>query len=230
MLILAATLVPLSTAHSARAFHTPSIPLNWTTISPCAVDNPARILAADVTTQTANNTPAACVAACAARGFGYAGVEFANECHCGTGLVGALQPAPASDCDMACAGDPNVACGGPWRIQVYGFPALRPGSWVYQGCVVDGPGAPALPGASVLAFAPATLDLVDQCLQACARGGFAFAGVENGATCQCSESGPGAAAQKADEADCSSLCPLPGDAGFEFCGGVERLGVYKLVG
>ncbi|KAJ3010614.1 hypothetical protein NUW54_g2427 [Trametes sanguinea] len=80
-------LLLLSLAHSARAFRTQPIPLNWTTVSACAIDNPARIIAGDVTTQAAANTPAACVASCAAQGFGYAGVEFGNECHCGNGLV-----------------------------------------------------------------------------------------------------------------------------------------------
>ncbi|KAI8989921.1 hypothetical protein BD414DRAFT_414164 [Trametes punicea] len=216
-------------AQSACSFQTEAIPLNWTTLSACAVDNPARIIAGDITTQVANNTPASCVLSCASQGFGYAGVEFGNECHCGTGLVAVLQNAPVADCNMACTGNSNFSCGGPWRIQVYGFPALRPGSWAYQGCVEDTLAAPAFSASTTHTFTT-NLDLVDQCLQACSRAGATFAGVEDAAVCQCSNSGPVPEAQQTDDADCNSLCPLPGNAGFEFCGGVERLGVYKLLG
>ncbi|KAH9884963.1 hypothetical protein C8Q73DRAFT_660561 [Cubamyces lactineus] len=226
-----ASLLVLSLIHGARAFAPQTIPLNWTTLAACAIDNPARILAGDITTQVANNTAAQCVASCAAAGFGYAGVEFGNECHCGTGLVAPLEDAPATDCNTPCAGNSSFACGGAWRIQVYSFPALSPNSWEYQGCITDAPTAPAFDPASLTTHTFATnLDLVNQCLQACARDGAAFAGIENADVCQCSGGAPAAAAAPVSEAECNSLCPLPGAAGFEFCGGVERLGVYKFMG
>ncbi|OSC96386.1 WSC-domain-containing protein [Trametes coccinea BRFM310] len=226
---LTLVLLVLSLAHSARSFHTQTIPLNWTTVSTCAIDNPARIIAGDITTQATANTPAACVESCAAQGFGYAGVEFGNECHCGSGLVGTLQNAPASDCNMACSGNGNFSCGGAWRIQVYSFPALRPGSWAYQGCIADSLAAPAFTSSTTHTFST-NLDLVNQCLQACSQAGATFAAVEDAGVCQCSGSAPVPAAQKVAETACNSLCPLPGNAGFEFCGGVNALGVYKLVG
>ena len=114
-----ALLVLLYLARLTHAFATPAIPLNWISLSLCAVDNPARILANDITTQFANNTPAACVASCAAQGFGYAGVEFGNECHCGSGIQGGpIQTAPLTDCNIACTGNGSLSCGGAWRIQV----------------------------------------------------------------------------------------------------------------
>ncbi|KAI0737847.1 hypothetical protein C8Q80DRAFT_1276257 [Daedaleopsis nitida] len=227
LLSLSLILAPL-----ARAFQAPTIPLNWTTIAACAVDNPSRILANDITTQVANNTPAACVASCAAQGFGYAGVEFGNECHCGSGLADVVQPAPDGACDIACTGDARFACGGSWAIQLYSFPALRPGTWTYQGCVVDTPDAPAFAAPTTMNTFSSHLDLVNQCLQACARLGFTLAGVENAGQCQCSRAAAAKAGlqKAASEAECNSLCPLPGAAGFEFCGGVERLGVYKFTG
>ena len=115
---LVALVTMLSLARFAYAFAAAPIPLSWTTLASCAVDNPERIIAGDITTQSANNTPAACIESCAAQGFGYAGVEFGNECDCGTGLNDALQDAPDSDCDVACAGNSTLACGGSWRIQV----------------------------------------------------------------------------------------------------------------
>ncbi|KAM5542546.1 hypothetical protein V8D89_004005 [Ganoderma adspersum] len=226
---LAIVLVALALAHTARAFAPPSIPLNWTTLSPCAVDNPARILADDVTTVVDDNTPGSCITSCAALGFGYAGVEFGDECHCGTGLKAALDDGPAAVCDLACTGDVTLACGGAWSIQVYTVPALRPGSWAYQGCIVDTTATPAF-STSALQVVPSNLDLVNQCLQACAHAGFSFAGVENASECLCSNDGIATGAVAANETECSSVCPLPGDAGFEFCGGVERLGVFEFVG
>lgn len=125
MAFRAASFLLLALAHSARSFRPETIPLNWTTLAACAVDNPARILAGDVTTQVANNTAASCVTSCAAQGFGYAGVEFADECHCATGVVGPLEIAPDTDCNMGCAGDSTIACGGAWRIQVSSPPITR---------------------------------------------------------------------------------------------------------
>ncbi|KAI0721948.1 hypothetical protein C8T65DRAFT_692089 [Cerioporus squamosus] len=225
-----ALLVILFLARFAHSFATPFIPLNWTTLSACAVDNADRIIADDVTTQTTDNTPASCIESCAALGFGYAGVEFGNECHCGTGLDDAVESAPGSDCNVACVGDGTLSCGGSWRIQVYTFPALRPGAWAYQGCIANAPDAPAFTTDTSTQTFATNLDLVNQCLQACSRQSFTFAGVENAGTCQCSNGGIATDAQKVSEAECNSLCPLPGDAGFEFCGGVQRLGVFKFTG
>ncbi|KAM5534216.1 hypothetical protein V8D89_012123 [Ganoderma adspersum] len=244
---LAILLVALALAHTTRAFAPLSISLNWTTLSPSAVDNPAWILTVDVTTVIDDNTPGSYITSCATLGFGYASVEFGDECHCGRGLKAALD-------DSSAAADPTLACRGAWSIQVrtvlslletricemrltdvssmqvYTVPALRPGSWAYQGCIVDTAATPAF-STSVLQVVASNLNLVNQCLQACAHTGFSFAGVENASECLCSNDGITAEAIAANETECSSVCPLPGDAGFEFCGGVERLSsVFKFVG
>ena len=88
---------------------------------------------------------------------------------------------------------------------------------------------PAFADAALQAPFATNLDAVNQCLQACAKLGFGFAGVEDAGACQCASS-LASDAQAASEAECDSLCPLPGDAGFEFCGGVDRVGVYKFTG
>ncbi len=122
-------LVPL--VRPALSFSPPPIPLNWTAVLPCASDTPARVLTNVRTHTLANNTPAACIALCAAAPspteYTYAGVEYADECHCGTGLA-SPEAAPAAECDMPCAGDADLACGGPWRIQVR---AAHPSLHVY---------------------------------------------------------------------------------------------------
>ncbi|KAH9854861.1 WSC-domain-containing protein [Lenzites betulinus] len=216
-------------APSALSFNPPDIPLNWTTAFACAVDVGSRIIANDVTVQDSNNTPASCIERCDAQNSIYAGVEFSNECHCGTGLKGTPQAAPTSDCNMACTGDADLSCGGSFRIQVYKSPALPLGASNLQGCFVDTPATPAF-GAPVVHHTFATnLELVTQCIEFCGHIGYTFAGVEAGEDCQCSFGlAPGALVT--DESECNSLCPLPPGDGQEFCGGVERLMVYRYQG
>ncbi|GLB35519.1 putative protein xylosyltransferase activity [Lyophyllum shimeji] len=61
-----------------------------------------------------------CADACAKAGFSYAGIEFRNECWCGTSTQ--LQNSairPDSDCGMACIYNYFERCGGPDRMSVY---------------------------------------------------------------------------------------------------------------
>ena len=89
----------------------------------CAVDTPTRVLADDVTTQNANPWVPACINQCAAEGYHYAGVEYGDECYCGTGYAGGVAPpvANTSDCNIPCAGDYSHACGGSWRMEIFTF-------------------------------------------------------------------------------------------------------------
>ncbi|KAI0650915.1 WSC-domain-containing protein [Trametes meyenii] len=211
------------------AFDGPDLPLNWSTVFPCAVDFGSRVIVGDITVQDPNNTPAACIERCDAQNFIYAGVEFSNECHCGTGLKGTPQSAPTTDCNMACSGDADLSCGGSFRIQIYKSPALPGGGWGLQGCFVDTLESPAF-GAPVVHHTFATnLELIDQCIDFCQHIGYPFAGVEAGEDCQCSF-GFADGVLAVDDSECNSLCPLPPGDGQEFCGGVQRLMVYRYDG
>ena len=61
----------------------------WAQAQVCIEDSvTSRILEDDTLVPLgAANTPLACTAACDAMGFSFAGVEFATECHCGTGFT-----------------------------------------------------------------------------------------------------------------------------------------------
>jgi hypothetical protein len=50
-----------------------------------------------------------------------AGVEYISECYCGSSYRDNTLPpvAPVTQCQYACAGDPNLTCGGSWGIQLY---------------------------------------------------------------------------------------------------------------
>lgn len=96
------------------------IPNYWLTIYPCAVDNASRILNDPIVEYVANNTPYNCLEHCSSLGYLYAGVEYSDECYCGTGIdVTSIQGAPDDECNMPCSGDSTQTCGGSWRMQVY---------------------------------------------------------------------------------------------------------------
>ena len=112
------TALPTTQATSAE------LPDDWSVAIPCAVDNPNRVLADVVVSYLPNNDPYVCVSECIAQGYAYAGVEYGDECYCGTGYVGGATPPSAniSDCDILCAGSYYYYCGGSWRMQIYTAP------------------------------------------------------------------------------------------------------------
>ena len=124
----------------------------------CYTDNvTARTLSNAVNMNGANSIEA-CTTACYNAGFPYAGVEYANECYCGSALQNGGGPAPDGDalCNMACSGNANETCGGSDRLNMYQYngqlpsqPTQNPpssgsnvspvesglpGSWHYAGC------------------------------------------------------------------------------------------------
>lgn len=103
----------------------PKLPKDWSVVSECAVDTTTRVLANSIVSVfNTSNTPAFCAAHCEANGYNYAGVEFADECICGTGFTdGAVPPGSATwdpwECNMPCTGDSSTLCGGIWRVQIF---------------------------------------------------------------------------------------------------------------
>ena len=114
------TLIVITSVRSVLSFDPPEVPLGWTTVYPCAVDFPSRILTKVNTTVSAMTTVKGCIELCDASGYNilYAGVENGNECHCGTGLAAAPEQVDVSECSTPCSGDFGLSCGGSWRIQV----------------------------------------------------------------------------------------------------------------
>lgn len=97
------------------------LPEGWSVKMACAIDNANRVLSDVTVTYLPTTTPESCAASCAAKGFTFAGVEYSDECYCGTGFLDGVAPPAASigDCDFPCAGDATQMCGGSWRIQLY---------------------------------------------------------------------------------------------------------------
>ncbi|KAJ7500614.1 glycosyl hydrolase catalytic core-domain-containing protein [Mycena galericulata] len=108
-----------ATAIQERAV-TKTLPAGWSYVG-CEVDVGNRILVA-ANQVSATNTPQTCITFCSGQGFTMAGVEYSQECWCGSSYnpsAGTVQSAPDSDCASACTGDSTQTCGGASRIQVY---------------------------------------------------------------------------------------------------------------
>ncbi|KAI0065291.1 WSC-domain-containing protein [Artomyces pyxidatus] len=71
-----------------------------------------------------NVTVESCTAECQSEsfdtGFTVAGLEFGQECWCGTQIAPGLS-LPQSACDQACVGNSSEVCGGPNALEVYVF-------------------------------------------------------------------------------------------------------------
>ncbi|PPR05178.1 hypothetical protein CVT26_012264 [Gymnopilus dilepis] len=169
-----------------------------------------------------------CIAFCSSGGFIFAGVEFGD---CDSTIQVPSQPAPATDCDMACSGNPAELCGGPVRVNVFQSNATAPvivqsvtqgtGVWSFEGCFTDSVAARTL-GTGVNIPGGTT---AESCTAACqAAGGFTFAGLENGHECWC-DNAIHDPAQRVADADCKELCQ---STHFEFCGNANRVAVYEF--
>ena len=70
----------------------------------------------------ANNTGMtveSCVNFCQASGATYAGLEYAQECFCGSSLASTAVTADASSCNMLCTGNSKEFCGSTSILNVY---------------------------------------------------------------------------------------------------------------
>ncbi|CAE6521138.1 unnamed protein product [Rhizoctonia solani] len=104
-------------AHFRRAA---AIPTGWEAKG-CVTDAEAnRVLSAHHT--DTDLTPSSCIKSCAASGYKLAGTQFGKECWCGNTLNTAGGAGQSSNgCDMPCAGNPSVICGGNYRLNLYTF-------------------------------------------------------------------------------------------------------------
>ena len=61
-----------------------------------------------------------CVAFCGGQGWGFAGLEYSQECWCGDAVVnGAAKTGGDGSCQMPCTGDVGTLCGGWAMIDIY---------------------------------------------------------------------------------------------------------------
>lgn len=189
-----------------------------------------------------------CTTAC--QGYAYAGMEYSQECYCGNSLSagsvladGGADP-NANGCSMTCGANTTEYCGGPNRLSLYhtndtapSSPTTNPtptptggpvipqtvGTWTYYGCVSDGVNGRTLNGN--LNPIPAAQNSVENCTTACQ--GYVYAGMEYSGECYCGNSFNGGAlvaGTTPDATGCNMVCSANST---EYCGGPNRLSVYK---
>ncbi|TCD62192.1 hypothetical protein EIP91_007250 [Steccherinum ochraceum] len=98
------------------------LPSGWSLTILCAQDSAARMFTDTLIAGqalAATDTPAACTAFCAERGFTKAGVEGGDECYCGTAFREPPTEITFDHCLLPCQGAPALSCGGMFAIQLY---------------------------------------------------------------------------------------------------------------
>ncbi|KAI0791235.1 copper radical oxidase [Abortiporus biennis] len=220
----------------------PSVGL-WESLGCYSDTAPTRTLANRVFPD-GNFSAETCTNTCFNLGFGFAGMEFAQECYCDTIINPDDGPTPLTDCNMPCIGNSSEFCGGPDRINVYNFTGTLPhpptppagggpagpvvvfpvtegllAPWAYAACYVDN-----AHGRIFATELPDNQNLtVESCIQTCSAQNTTVAGMEFSVQCFCGDSLINGATLGA-ESDCNMGC---GGNSTEACGGPNRLSVYS---
>lgn len=186
----------------------------------CYVDSSTRLLPGASYT-AADMTPAKCGSLCSSGGWTRFGIENANECWCSNAALNAAALASdPSTCDMPCAGDATVLCGGGWRLTVYirkapVQPIAPVDGWTYFNCYVDGDTR------SLSDRQPDDATMTPAKCAALCTGRKVF-GIEYGAECYCGDT-ISSSLIAPDPTSCNVACG--GQPNF-VCGGGWRLTVY----
>ncbi|KAF8952775.1 WSC domain-containing protein [Flammula alnicola] len=220
-------------------------PPGWTFVG-CYTDRGgARTLKAQSFSNATAMTPALCIEFCGPSEtffptYGFAGVEFGQQCFCDGVIQLTANLTDSSECNLPCKGDDTLICGGNDRISVYtdGTPSPQiptialpnpplDGSieplWQYIGCYSDN-------------ASPRNLEKMigiadpNQCAAMCQNtfpgAPFLFAGSEFGQECWC---GPTLAstAQRLPDIACASMGCFGSNQ--EACGGEFIMAVYQML-
>lgn len=175
-------------------------------------------------------TQETCISFCESKGYSFAGMEYARECFCGYNLRSNSVKKVDGDCNMACAGDASLKCGGPNRLTVFISPVsnqvvtnLGPvgSGWIYKSCYEDSVYARTL---SLQVKIPRGNSVLD-CTTACRAAGYRIAGVEWGNECFCDNT------INFNRPSGLEGCDMVCDGNkLEFCGGAQKLNIYEFEG
>ncbi|KAJ7807368.1 copper radical oxidase [Mycena olivaceomarginata] len=209
------------------------IPAPWTYVG-CFVDNEHGRIVANQEPDNTQLTIESCVSICSGQNFTVAAAEFGVSVVCGTELIAGATTAPEPDCNMGCGGNATEACGAGNRMSVYSTTknitilpvpvpqnSSLPGSWSYQGCLMEAAGKRAIPWQNIYP----TNNSATTCLSQCAAFGYTVGGMEF--DCGDLSDVEAAGVQLAPESDCNMPCP--GDP-IHLCGGGNRIQYYNWTG
>ncbi|OAA77589.1 WSC domain containing protein [Akanthomyces lecanii RCEF 1005] len=158
--------------------------------------------------------------------YRYFGTEYGTECYCGSFLADDSKTAPLTDCNMTCGGDQFEYCGASNRLELYmnpnitgGAPEQPPaaGNFVLVGCQTEGNATRALADTSTAADNMTN----EACGTFCKD--YEYFGTEYGRECYCGNA-LAASSAVAPKGECVMLCA---GSNIEYCGGSNRLSVYK---
>ncbi|KAJ7905129.1 WSC domain-containing protein, partial [Mycena leptocephala] len=228
----------------------PTLPTGWSYIA-CTKEPASGRLLTGYSFTSASLTVESCISTCKSRGFSYAGMEYANECYCGTGYSSPAVTAPENDCSMACAGQPSEMCGAGYRLSIYSSePAsgsnsnlVLPAFWSKTSrCIIEASSGRNGTAAALPAGWSPSMCAVDNpsrvltghqstetaltpasCINQCAGLGFSLSGVENGNECYC---GNILTNNPVGARDNQCGTPCSGD-GSQNCGGGYRMMIYQ---
>ncbi|KAJ7758795.1 copper radical oxidase [Mycena maculata] len=213
------------------------LPAPWTYVG-CFIDNANGRIVANEEPDDTELTIESCVSTCSAQNFTVASAEYSVQCFCGDELIAGATAAPESDCNMGCGGNATEACGAGNRMSVYSttknvtilpVPVPQnssiPGSWTYQGCLMEEVGGRAIPWQNIYP----TNNSATTCLGQCAAFGYTVGGMEYGEECYCGDLSDVQAANVsfAPETDCN--LPCPGNPLY-LCGSGNRISYYTWAG
>jgi len=83
----------------------------------CYIDKAARDLDGP-SVSNGQMTPGQCLSFCKSKGFAFYGTQFGTYCFCGN-TYGRYGEAAFTSCNLSCAGESSVDCGGTWMNSVY---------------------------------------------------------------------------------------------------------------
>ncbi|TAQ83468.1 hypothetical protein B7494_g8209 [Chlorociboria aeruginascens] len=180
-----------------------------------------------------NNTIKMCIAACAAGGYTYCGLQYNRECWAGPKIP--VLEVDDDNCNYPCSGNVNEICGGNGvgdgaggaYISLFSNtqslpdapltgPFVNPGVDGYTsiGCYTEATNSRALPFGQTIVNKS-----VANCVAACsAAANYIYAGVEYGGECWCGNVFSAGAVP----------APITDSNATEYCGAGNRLNVYKL--
>ena len=215
------------TSSSVTFSPTPGQTINAWTYLGCANETSPRALVGANSINSNNMTVENCQAFCANsnNNYGIAGLENSGDCWCGNGLQ-QNSTVGFTGCNSPCTGNSSEICGGQNRLSVYNLTTSVPpttvkavGSYALSGCYNDTASQRLLNGPT---YTNLTSNTVESCVSFCQANGQAYAGVEYGEKCFCSNS-LSTTASKTDISACNMPCT--GNR-REFCGASLLLTVY----
>ncbi|WVQ93270.1 hypothetical protein IAU59_000336 [Kwoniella sp. CBS 9459] len=227
-----------SSSSAAPSATVPVIPSGWAAASsPCIADGRSGRGLIGTFTIDYQNTIASCLARCDNGGYPLGGLEYGNQCFCGSYLSNGASLTNTATCNVNCPGDStgSTKCGGYYAMSLYVSTKINaaaltpdlsaavetlPSGWSQAAKCMPEVSGRALTDLSYFSDGMTTAT----CLNYCAARGYQYAGVEYGRECYCGNS----IDNGADLTKTSTACgtPCAGNPTVP-CGGQNALTVYN---